>query len=66
VEYAKPDGAGLIRAKRWSTARYEKEVERQRKLGFSDAELVQAMIKSRAFVDPLGSASPPKRPRNGR
>jgi hypothetical protein len=67
MEYAKqPDGDALIRAKRWNAARYQKEVERQRKLGFSDAELVQAMIKSRGLVDPLGSAPQLKRPHYGK
>jgi hypothetical protein len=62
----KPNGDALIRAKRWSAARYEKEVARQRKLGFSDAQLVQAMAESRVLVDPFGSAPAPRRPRYGR
>jgi hypothetical protein len=67
MEYAKkPDGDALVRAKRWSAARYEKEVERQRKLGFSDAQLAQAMVDSQVLVDPFGSAPPPKRPRYGK
>jgi hypothetical protein len=61
MENAKrPDGDALIRAKRWNAARYEKEVERQRKLGFSDAELVRAMAESRVLVDPFGSVSRPR------
>jgi hypothetical protein len=58
-----PDGHALIRAKRRGVAHYKKEVERQRNLGFSDHQLVQAMVKSNVLVDPLGSKPPLRRPR---
>jgi hypothetical protein len=61
----KPDGDALIRAKRSSAGRYEKEVERQRKLGFSDAQLLTAMSESRVLIDTIGPARAPKRPRYG-
>ena len=58
-----PDGDALIRAKRRGGAHFKKEVERQRNLGFSDPQLVQAMVKSNVLLDPLGSKPPLRRPR---
>ena len=62
----KPDGDSLARAKRRSAASYEKEVARQRTLGFTDAQLAQAMAATRVLIDPFGAASSPKRPRYGK
>ena len=55
------DGDALVSAKRSGDAAFALEVARQRELGFSDAELVQAMIESRELADPLGRALPRKR-----
>jgi hypothetical protein len=64
MKHAKqPDGDALIRAKRRSVAHFKKEVERQRNLGLSDAQLVQAMVKSNVLIDPLGSKPLLRRPR---
>lgn len=66
MQKTQPDGDALNRARRWSAARFEKEVARQRKLGFSDGELAQAMAESRVLIDPLGQVRPPKQPRYGK
>ena len=61
-----PDGEALIRAKRGGGVRYEKEVNRQRELGFSDAELARAMAGSRALIDAVGPQQPHKQLRHSK
>jgi hypothetical protein len=58
---ARPDGDALIRARRGDRARFQKELARQRELGFSDAEIAQAMTDSLVLVDAVGDRRPPRR-----
>jgi hypothetical protein len=49
------DGGELVRAKKSSTARFKKLVERYRLLGIPDREIVRAMMEARDIVDAIGA-----------
>jgi len=51
------DAAKLIHAKRTSPRRFKELVERYRKLGASDVDIVAAMISSPLLISSLGRRS---------
>jgi hypothetical protein len=48
------DGSALVRAKSRSKKDFERLVETYRAAGFSDKEMLDAMVRSRSLVDSLG------------
>jgi hypothetical protein len=50
------EAASLIRAKKTSNKAFTTKVNATRKRGFTDAEIVKAMVQSAAMVDAVGGA----------
>jgi hypothetical protein len=55
------DAGALARAKRRSRKEFDQVVREHRDAGFTDREMVDAMIKSPAVIDRLGSTPRPRK-----